>query len=315
MSDIRLLCVEPDESARVKVKETLQTHLADLNPVVEVRGSLTAAEAVFDAQPVDCLVTEYDLPDGTGLELIDHARTRSPDTGGILFTAASYDAIDTTGFEATITDYLAKDVPQASTRLADVVRTTVTRRSQLSYPLPEDEPDRIAALGTYEFDSARLHQALERLTELAAQHFDLSGVEVNLIEEHHQQTLVAHGASAPGTSTARAASICTFTILEADGVLVVEDVYDDPRFKTRGQQFEARGVRSYLGARLSSSAGPVLGTVCIYDEEPRSFPQADEAYLRNVAAVAMALIEGHARRSHQTAPSGSDEPGDPEGDK
>lgn len=314
MADTRILCVEPDESTRAAVIDELQTNLAALDPVFEARGSLTAAETVLEARAVDCLITEYDLPDGTGVELIDRARTLSPDAGGILFTTASYDTIDTTGFETTVTEYLAKDAPQAIERLAQVVRTTVTRRSQTSYPLPRDEPDRIAALRTYEFDAEGLRHSLERLTDLAARHFDLSGAEVNVIEKHRQETLSAHGAAATRESTDRDASICTFTILEDDGVLVVEDVHDDPRFEARGHEFEARGVRSYLGAPLVSSTGFVIGTVCIYAEEPRTFSQADEAFLQDVATVAMDLIEVHSHLAHQAAPPTATEPDDAGGD-
>lgn len=310
MAETRILCVEPENSTRAELRDGLQTHISDLDPVFEVRGSLTAAETVIEARTVDCIVTEYDLPDGTGLELIEWARTRSPDVGGILFTTASYDTIETTGFETTITEYLAKDTPRAIERLAHLVRTTVRLRSQTSYPLPEDEPDRIAALGSYEFDSARLRHSLERLTDIAARYFDVSGAEVNIIDERHQETVTAHGAASSGASTARDASICTFTILEDDGVLVVEDVHEDPRFGIRGDEFEARGVRSYLGATLVSSTGFVIGTVCIFAEEPRTFSGADEAFLRDVAIVAMDLIETHSQLVNQADPPTATEQGD-----
>lgn len=315
MSDTCILCVEPDDSTRAELVDELQTHLTDLDPDYEARESIAGAETVLDSRAVDCIVTEYDLPDGTGLELVDRARTHSPDAGAILFTAAGYDAIDTTGYEATITEYLAKDVPRAVTRLADVVRTTVTRRTQTSYPLPTDEFDRVAALGSYALDSAGLHDSMERVTSLAARHFDVQGAEVNVIDERHQKTLAAPGAASPGELTERAASICTFTILEDDGLLAVEDVYDDPRFEPRGQEFETRGVRSYLGATLTSSAGFVIGTVCIYDEDPRPFSGADEAFLRDLAVVTMDLIEVHSRLARWAGPPSGDGPGDTEGAK
>lgn len=315
MADTRILCVDPDTQAREELTEGLQTHLADLQPTVEARGTLETAQSVLTEQTVDCVITEYDLPDGTGLDLINRARTKSPDAGSILFTTAKPDAIDTTDSEATVTEYLAKDTPQAIERVAQIVRTTVTGRRQRSYPVPVDESDRIAALGTYAFDSAPLRHSLERLTALAVCHFDVSGAEVNIIEDHKQETLAAHEVAPPRQSTARDLSICTFTILEDDGVMAVEDVHDDPRFAPRSHELADRGVRSYLGATITAPTGFVLGTVCIYAEAPRTFGPADEDFLRTLADIATDLIELHSRLTDQAAPATQNEPGDAEGTK
>jgi len=70
-------------------------------------------------------------------------------------------------------------------------------------------------------------------------------------------------------STSRDASICTFTIMADDRVMTVEDVHEDPQFEGRTDYFEAFGIRSYMGARLVTPAGHSIGTLCIYEGEPR----------------------------------------------
>lgn len=65
--------------------------------------TVTGAESVEDAvsrladHDVDCVVTEYALPDGTGLELVDRVREVAPDTTCLLYTAADVDDIPTDG--------------------------------------------------------------------------------------------------------------------------------------------------------------------------------------------------------------------------
>lgn len=97
--------------------------------------------------------------------------------------------------------------------------------------------------------------------------------------------------------------------------MVVEDIYEDPRFSTKGQEFEERGVRSYMGATLVSSTGPVIGTVCIYAEHPRTFSQEDKNYLRRVAVIAMDLIEAHSGVKEQADLPAPEGPVDKEGVK
>jgi GAF domain-containing protein len=50
-----------------------------------------------------------------------------------------------------------------------------------------------------------------------------------------------------------------------------------------------------MPATLVTPAGLVVGTLCVYDDDPRSFSTADETYLRDLATVAMDVIDLHAR--------------------
>ena len=89
-------------------------------------------------------------------------------------------------------------------------------------------------------------------------------------------------------------SICTFTILE-DEVMTVEDVTEDPRFESRSEELLDLGIRAYMGANLVTEAGLAIGPLCIYDDRPREFSPADEAYLSDLAALATDLIKLHDR--------------------
>ena len=290
----RILCVDGDEDAREDTVDTLRTELADLGPVVETAGTLAEAEEVLETA-TDVIVTEYDLPDGTGFDLVGRAEAVSPDAGTILYTETDPGTLDTTELRGTITEYVGKDSVFGSERLADLVRTTVESRSQGSYPMPQNEAERLAALRSYDLEDEALLESLDRITDLAATHFDVEQASINLITEHSQEFLACYGDAEKWETMDREDSICTFTILEDAGVMTVEDVTEDPRFQSRAESLLELGIRSYMGANLITSSGLVIGPLCVYDDEPRSFSPAELAYLKDLATVAVDLIECHAR--------------------
>ena len=288
----RLLCVDPEDATRSETVTRLGTELADLDLSVESCATVRDAESALNSETV-VVITEYDLPDGSGFDVVRTAREVCPDAGCILYTDTDPDTIDTTDLRGSLTEYVGKESLFGEDRLAQLVRTTIETRSQASYPVPQTEADRLAALRSYDLDREGLQASLDRLTDLAATHFGVSISSINIIEEHSQEYLACYGQASEWGPTDREDSICTFTILEDDGVLVVEDVTEDPRFASRSETLLDMGIRSYMGASLVAESGLVLGSLCVYDQEPRSFSSAGEDYLRKLAATAMEFIELH----------------------
>jgi CheY-like chemotaxis protein len=289
MTGLTVLRADPDEAAP---GPPFAAHIDGEVEVVRC-GRLAEATEVLADTDVDCVVTEYDLPDGTGLELIRHVRDRAPDTACILFTDADPGAVG--GGPTAVTEYVAKGSPEAARRVAQLAGVAAERRTHTAYPLPETESDRLAALEQYDFDSAALRSALDRVTDLAARHFGVPIASVNVLTRDTQQFLACRGAD--WTETAREDAICTHAIL-SDGVTVIEDVAEDPRFADSDVLAEA-GVRFYASAELTTEGDEPVGTLCVYDERPRTFTGEDEAHLELLAAEAMAWVEVHAREDRE----------------
>lgn len=289
--ETQILCVDPNEADRAETVESLQADLTDTTPVIRTAETVAAATETLKTEPIDCVITEYDLADGTGFDVIRVAREHVPDAGSLLYTDTDPDTIDTTELRGTITEYVGKDSVFGSERLANLIQTTVVQRVQSSYPLPQNESERVAALQAYDLDDPELEAALDRITSLGARHFDVDIASINIINEHSQEFMACHGHAEEWESMDREDSVCTFTILEDDGVMSIADVTEDPRFESRSDALIEMGIRSYLGANLVTSSGLVIGTLCIYDDEPRQFSPADESYLQDLAAVAVDQIE------------------------
>ena len=290
----RLLYVDPEETARAETVDRLRAELADLDLTFDACATLAEADAAVSPETV-AVITEYDLPGGSGFDLIQTAEAVCPDAGCFLYTDTEPDTIDTSEHRELLTEYVGKESASGTGRLAELVRTTVEERTQASYPVPPAEEERLAAVRSYDLDMPELQASLSRLTELAATHFDVPTVSINTIEESRQEYLARYGPAEEWEPIDREISLCTFTILEDDGVMLVEDVIEDPRFEPYGDTLEAVGVRSYMGATLVTPSELAIGTFCLFGEEPRSFSATERADLRRLATTAMELIDLHSR--------------------
>lgn len=281
MSKITVLVADPDGGVRAETVQTLRDGLSDVT-VLEA-ASLAGAERRLDDGPVEAVVMEYDLGDGTGLDLARHVRSVAPDTGCLLYTDAA--DIETESVEGVVTEYLRKDAPDAAALLVSLVEQAGPERAQAPYPLPDDEDARLAAVERY-VDEGDLREPLDRVVRLAGVHFGVHAASVNIIRERTQDFLVCRGRE--WETSDRADSICTHTILQG-GVMAVEDTHEDPRFADN-EFLRSAGIRAYLGATIESPDGHAIATLCVYDDEPRSFPAADREFLADLAGLVGDLL-------------------------
>jgi PAS domain S-box-containing protein len=100
------------------------------------RFDVTAAAGVEEAMArldgaTDCVVAGYDLPDGTGLDLLRAVRERSPDLPFVLFTDAGDEAVASEAISAGVTEYIRRDdAADGYPSLSNSVRTTVERHRE-----------------------------------------------------------------------------------------------------------------------------------------------------------------------------------------
>ena len=302
----RILCVDGDPAAREETVGSLRTELADIEPVIETAGSVAQAKSALTADTT-VVITEYSLADGTGADVVAAADEVAPDAGCILYTDVDPETVNTDSFRGSVTEYVGKGSVFAVERLSQLVRTTIETGAQRSYPVPDSEGSRLAALRSYNLDSDELRSSLDRITNLAASHFEVDIASINIIDEHSQEFLACYGDARDWETMDRENSICTFTILEDEHVMAVEDVREYPRFASRSGGLIDLGIQSYLGANLVTPSGLVIGSLCVYDDKTRTFSANDKAYLRELAALAMEQIILHARLDSKIVVDGGEQ--------
>jgi len=264
-----VLCVDPDDATAAAFEE--RPGFAAV-----AAGTIESAREAAEFRDVDCVVAEYELADGTGFDLFETVRENAPNAGCVLFTAAGHTEIDPGAVRNAVAEYLPKSGRNAEERLVETVEMIVDDRTQVGFPLPPDESERLEALSAYDVGDYEAVASFDRLTTLVATHFDISIAFVGLIGEAEERFVACHGAD--WTTLAREDSICTYAILEEE-VTIVEDVREDPRFR-HNEALKQRDVRSYAGANITTPDGQVLGELCLIDDEPRSYTAQERAELQ-----------------------------------
>ena len=305
-----VLCVDPDPDERAATVAALEAAGLPVRAVDSVSAARDALDGDGDdGDVIDCLVAEHDHPDGTGLDLIAHARETVPDAACVLYTDRDPAAIDTVALGDTVAEYLQKD-EDSHDRLVELVEFSVATRSQTAYPLPDDEDARLAALDRFAADPDELDAAFARLTEIAAATFDVNAAVVGLVDAHHERFLGCYGIDIDRMD--REDTVCTYAILE-EGVTVVEDLHEDPRFADN-ETIEASGLRFYAGAPVVAPDGSKIGTFCLFDLAPRSLSTEEQAMLELFAAEAGDQLALRGRLQEQETPAVDDrdrDDGDP----
>lgn len=110
----------------------------------------------------------------------------------------------------------------------------VDDRTQVGFPLPPDETERLEALSASDVRDYEAVASFDRLTTLVANHFDISIAFVGLIGEAEERFVACHGAD--WTTLAREDSICTYAILEEEVTVVDAEV----QLRKRDESFQLR---------------------------------------------------------------------------
>lgn len=155
---------------------------------------------------------------------------------------------------------------------------------------PEDE--RVAALRRLHVLDQPPCDDLDAVVRLAAHLTGAPIAVINLLDADRQWQAAAFGTER--SEVAREHSMCARTI-DAKQTVVVPDSSKDPRFDdSPWVTGELGNVRLYAAAPLVSPCEQVVGTLCVFDEQPGALTAPQVAALEDLAQVVTALFEQRA---------------------
>jgi len=105
---IRVLLVDDDDAVADLTATYLRRASDHLEPVVET-SPVDALDRVTDEPGVDCVVSDYEMPEMDGLEFLSAVREADPDVPFVLFTGKGSEEIASEAISAGVTDYLQKE--------------------------------------------------------------------------------------------------------------------------------------------------------------------------------------------------------------
>jgi len=118
--DVTIIHVDDDPAAREDVAAALA-----VTDGVEVRSVETAQAAIDRSETVDCVVSEYDLPDSDGLTLCRDLSEGGSNVPFVLYTGAGDERVASEAFSTGVADYVRKGVTDATERLRAAVEAAV----------------------------------------------------------------------------------------------------------------------------------------------------------------------------------------------
>lgn len=163
------------------------------------------------------------------------------------------------------------------------------------------ETRRLQALYEYRILDTEPEAAFDRLTHIAAVHYDAPIALVSLVDESRQWFKSRLGLDV--CQTPREISFCTHAI-QMDRPLIVNDASKHPGFADNPLVTGPPNIRFYAGCPLITSSGARVGTLCIIDQEPRpDFSVEDTAILGSLAALVVDEMEFRLARDRAEAES------------
>lgn len=153
-----------------------------------------------------------------------------------------------------------------------------------------DEEARLSALEDLHVLDTASEERFDRVTRLARRLFDVPVALVTLIDRDRQWFKSADGFDAP--ETPRSMAVCDTTIRQS-ATFVVEDLTADPRFADNPLVTGPRRMRFYAGHPLYAPGGQPVGALCLLDRSPRTFSEAEQDTLRDLAAYVQQELGVH----------------------
>ncbi len=159
----------------------------------------------------------------------------------------------------------------------------------MTYPIPDNEVERVAAVETYRVTDTPPELAYDDIAELAAQICQCPVGLINIIADTREWLKAKYGLP-PNLSYVPRGTACSTAICQSD-LLTVADLAQDERFADHAVVRGEPHFRFYCGMPLINPEGYALGTVCVFDFEPRELTFEQSESLRRLSHQTIAQLE------------------------
>jgi len=160
-----------------------------------------------------------------------------------------------------------------------------------SYPVPENESERLEALTSYNILDTQPEDDFEELALLASEICQTPIALITLIDDTRQWFKAKVGVDIGMSETPREHAFCSHTIINIDDVMVVNDARVDARFANNPLVVNDPSVVFYAGVPLVTADGFPLGSLCVIDHKPKELTEKQLQSLRILAKQVLTQME------------------------
>ncbi|MCW2513162.1 MAG: histidine kinase [Mycobacterium sp.] len=160
---------------------------------------------------------------------------------------------------------------------------------------PLSNPERLRVLYDTGLLDAEPDAAYDRVVGIAAEALDVPTAAVSLVDHNRQFLFSAVGTTGELKTTRQTTidqSVCQYVVTSGES-LIVEDARIHPLLKNH-PTVTADLLAAYAGVPLSDAAGHTIGTLCVWDSEPRQWSTGHVQILEDLATLVRDRIFGHA---------------------
>lgn len=149
---------------------------------------------------------------------------------------------------------------------------------------PVNESKRLSSLRKYQILDTPSDGNFDRITELAANIFNVPIAIISLVDTDRIWFKSHHGI--PVKQIDRDPGLCASAIL-SDDLYIVENARNDPRCLANPLVAGDFGLQFYAAAPLQTEENYNLGTFCIIDKIPRVFSKEERVILKQLGGIVM----------------------------
>ncbi|GAB3316228.1 hypothetical protein GCM10027451_32720 [Geodermatophilus aquaeductus] len=150
------------------------------------------------------------------------------------------------------------------------------------------DPARLAAIASYRLPGHAGVSDLDAVVAYMARTVEAPIAMINLVGPDEQCYPAERGAGAPYSHVPDELSFCAY-VVALRARLHVADALEHLIFRDK-PAVAAGAIRSYLGVPLIDEDGFVLGSLGVFDDEPRAFSRAEEELLENQVRLVRSVL-------------------------
>jgi adenylate cyclase len=160
----------------------------------------------------------------------------------------------------------------------------------MAFPMPVNEPQRLAALRALDILDTTPEIAYDEIAELAAHVCDCPVGFISFVDDHRRWLKAKYGLPRDIFEAPRDSAVCSTTICGTE-MLVVQDMTQDRRFSCSPMVVGEPHCRFYCGVPLITDEGFALGALCVMDFEPRQLSFGQLESLRQLSHQVLTQLE------------------------